>query len=79
MQGLPPTSPAATQVIDYLRLVDEPPLASEIAAGIGCDLKTVQNALTKAVGEPGSMISRIGRGTKNDPYRYLLEDEALAS
>ena len=59
--------------------MDESQLASEIAAEMDLELKTVQNALTKAAAHPTSGISRIGPGTKNAPYRSILEDAALAS
>ena len=59
--------------------MDESLLASEIAAEIDLELKTVQNALTRAAAHPASGIFRVGPGTKNDPYRDVLEDAALAS
>jgi hypothetical protein len=75
LQALPPSSSTLTQVTDYLRLVDEPLDASKIATNLGRDLKTVQNALSEAMGQSEPLISRVGTGKRNDPYRYLVEDD----
>lgn len=78
VQALPQNPSALSRIMTYLRWMGEPLVARKIAGALGCDLRTVQNVLSEA-SKPGGAISKVGAGLKNDPYRYIVDDEAIAS
>lgn len=77
LQVLPSKPTARAAVVAHLQKAGEPVTAREIAVAIGRNVKTVQNNLTDLKAQGVALES--GQGERNDPYRYRLDDEELAS